>query len=100
MKKIIDYAKGNVSLLGLILVFVIGAMVSRTFISPDNLSNLLRSASFIGFISIGMTFVVLCGSIDISVGSLFALSGYLFIVNADKGIFLRIPRWRGVYNSL
>lgn len=90
MKKIVNYTKGNVSLLGLIIVFVIGALVSRTFISPDNLSNLLRSASFIGFIAIGMTFVVLCGSIDISVGSLFALSGYLFIINADKGIFFAI----------
>lgn len=90
MKKILDYLKGNVSLLGMVLVFLIGAAVSPTFLSVNNLSNLLRSASFIGLISIGMTFVVLCGSIDISVGSLFALSGYLFIVNVDKGILFAL----------
>lgn len=90
MKHIISYIKGNVSLIGLILVFIIGTLVSGTFLSMDNLGNLLRSASFIGLISIGMTFVVLCGSIDISVGSLFALSGYLFITNAEKGIFFAL----------
>lgn len=86
MKKISEYIKNNVSLIGLILVLLIGMMVSGTFLSVNNLSNLLRSASFIGLISIGMTFVVLCGSIDISVGSVFALSGCLFIAGADKGV--------------
>lgn len=98
MKKLSEYLRGNVSLLGLILVFMIGSAVSGTFLSVNNLSNLLRSASFIGLISIGMTFVVLCGSIDISVGSLFALSGYLFIINADKGLLpaLLLPVLAGI----
>lgn len=101
MSKIKNYLKGNVSFLGLIFVFLVGVLVSKTFLSPINISNLLRSASFVGVIAIGMLFVVLCGSIDISVGSVFALAGYLFIVNADKGaVAIILPLGVGAFIGL
>jgi ribose/xylose/arabinose/galactoside ABC-type transport system permease subunit len=69
----------NTTLIGLVAVFLVGAAISPFFLSIENLSNYGRAASIMGFVAIGMTFVILCGSIDLSVSSLFSLSGFLFI---------------------
>lgn len=77
--------RNNAALAGLVLLIAIGAAASPAFLTAQNISNLLRSTSFVGLIAVGMTFVVLCGSIDISVGPTFAFSGYLFITNLEYG---------------
>lgn len=88
MKKVKSFFSNNIALVGLVIVLFVGICVQRTFISPENLSNLLRSASLMGFIGIGMTFVVLCGSIDLSVASVFALAGYLMLYMSQYNIIL------------
>ena len=88
MNKVKKFFGNNIALVGLLIVLLIGVCVQRTFISPENLTNLLRSASLMGFIGIGMTFVVLCGSIDLSVASVFALAGYLMLNMAQYNIIL------------
>ncbi|MCC7207030.1 MAG: ABC transporter permease [Anaerolineae bacterium] len=60
-------------LLALVIFFT--ALRPNTFPTPTNLFNIARQASILGLISIGMTFVILTGGIDLSVGSLMALSG-------------------------
>ncbi|MCF8242320.1 MAG: ABC transporter permease [Melioribacteraceae bacterium] len=50
---------------------------SIIFLKFDNLTNVLRQVSEIGIISIGMTFVIIAGGIDLSVGSVLALSATL-----------------------
>jgi ribose transport system permease protein len=47
---------------------------SRVFLDAGNLSDVLRQVSLIGIIALGMTFVILSGGIDLSVGSVLALS--------------------------
>ena len=47
---------------------------SNIFLQTGNLTDILRQVSIIGIISLGMTFVILTGGIDLSVGSLLALS--------------------------
>jgi ribose transport system permease protein len=47
---------------------------SRIFLEIGNLTDILRQVSIIGIISLGMTFVILTGGIDLSVGSILALS--------------------------
>jgi ribose transport system permease protein len=47
---------------------------SRIFFQWGNLSDILRQVSLIGIIALGMTFVILTGGIDLSVGSVLALS--------------------------
>ena len=47
---------------------------SRIFLDPGNLTDILRQVSLIGIISLAMTFVILTGGIDLSVGSILALS--------------------------
>lgn len=90
IKKTTRFLSENVSFLGLVFVLIIGALLSPSFLTSENLSNVLRSASIIGCVSVGMTFVILCGSIDLSVSSVFALSGYCFIVLSESSIVLAL----------
>ena len=67
----------------LALVLLVAATISfeiyrkgrSDFITPENLLNILRQWSFVGIIAIGMTFVIILGGIDLSVGSLVAFLG-------------------------
>lgn len=59
----------------LIVICVIFALIEPAFLSSRNLFNVLRQVSIYGLLALGMTFVILTGGIDLSVGSLLALSG-------------------------
>ena len=56
-------------------LFAVCALTSAPFRNPQNLVNVARQVSYGGLIALGMTFVIVAGGIDLSVGSLFALSG-------------------------
>jgi ribose/xylose/arabinose/galactoside ABC-type transport system permease subunit len=68
------------------------ALINNRFISFSNITNLLRSTSIIGVVSIGMTFVIISGGIDLSVGSVLALSSVIAarLMVAGVPIFLSI----------
>lgn len=53
----------------LVVLFALAALLSPTFIQSRNLINVMRQISIGGIVSIGMTFVILTGGIDLSVGS-------------------------------
>jgi len=59
----------------LILIVVLLSFLTDNFLSTSNLLNVLRSVSINGIIACGMTFVILTGGIDLSVGSIVAISG-------------------------
>src|SRR5580698_4124545 len=60
-------------LAGLIVLCVAGTLLNRDFATVDNMMNVLTRTSFIGIIAVGMTFVIISGGIDLSVGSMAAL---------------------------
>ncbi len=62
----------------LILLIVIASLISDVFLTENNLLNVLRQVAANGIISIGLTYVVLTGGIDISVGSVVGVSSILF----------------------
>ena len=66
---------------GIFLVFlaicVILSFLSPAFLTVRNALNVFRQVSITGIIGVGMTFVILTGGIDLSVGSLLALAGVL-----------------------
>lgn len=63
------------SLVGLLLLIVVVSILSPSFLSTRNILNILRQTSVNAIIAAGMTFVILTGGIDLSVGSVLALSG-------------------------
>jgi ribose transport system permease protein len=61
--------------LGFVIVVLTLSLLSPSFLTTRNLLNLTRQTSVHGIMAVGMTFVILTGGIDLSVGSLLALCG-------------------------
>ncbi len=57
------------------LLVIILSIARPNFLRPQNIMNVLRQTSINGLLSIGMTFVILTGGIDLSVGSMLAFGG-------------------------
>ena len=90
------------SLIGLALVLAGGIAFSPVrrgtllFLTPDNVANIIRAVSETGIIALGMTFVIITGGIDLSVGALLGLSTVLtatMLVNLGWGV---LPTLAGV----
>ncbi len=64
-------------LVGLIVVSIVMVFASNSFLSASNISNILRQVSINALIAVGMTYVILTGGIDLSVGAVMALAGTL-----------------------
>ncbi|MCY6369032.1 ribose ABC transporter permease [Clostridium ganghwense] len=80
------------SLFGLLILCVIVSIISPRFLSISNIKNVLTQVSVNTIIAIGMTFVILTGGIDLSVGSSLAISGAVAatVVKATGNVFLAI----------
>lgn len=67
-----------------LLLLLAGAWQFPGFASPRVLLNLLTDNAFLAIAALGMTFVILSGGIDLSVGSVMALSSVLFAVLVEN----------------
>lgn len=74
--------------IGLVLIFMIIAMsfASDSFLSTHNILNILLQVSVICIIAVGMTYVILTGGIDLSVGAIVALSAVCLGIFVHKGM--------------
>ena len=72
--------------IGLLLIVAIITILNPSFLSIDNLLNVLRQVSINALIAFGMTFVILTGGIDLSVGSTLAFSGAVTATMMASGI--------------
>jgi ribose transport system permease protein len=92
--------EGVKPLLGFVTIFIfciifspVSSKGNLVFLKFDNLANVLRQVSEIGVISVGMTLVILTGGIDLSVGSVLALTATITafgIMDWQLGFFLTI----------
>jgi len=78
------------ALLALLLVCVFATMRYERFLTEENLTNVLRQNSMLGLIALGMTFVILTGGIDLSVGALLAVAGVISASLAERGLFVAL----------
>jgi len=80
--------KKDVGLLVLILVVgTVVALINPRFISPINIANTANLVGLFGIFSIGQALVIMTGGIELSVGSMIALLGVLFVdLIANKGV--------------
>lgn len=61
-------------------LFVVASVSAPQFLTTQNMANLLQQSSLTGIVAIGMTVVILTSGIDLSVGSVAALSGMLVAI--------------------
>lgn len=90
MKQIQKY----IILLAIVAEVVVFSMLSPQFLSVDNLINVALSIAITGILAVGMTFVILTGGIDLSIGSVLAVAGIVAAICAksfgDAGVFIGI----------
>ena len=72
LKKLLTGSLGTV--LGLVILVVVFTALSNIFLTPSNIRNILIQSGTNAIIAVGMTYVIISGNIDISVGASLALS--------------------------
>ncbi|HEL1182280.1 TPA: ribose ABC transporter permease [Streptococcus equi subsp. zooepidemicus] len=77
MKQAMKYMSELTTLIALVGLMIVITIINPSFLITNNLLNLLLQVTANGFIAFGMTFVILTGGIDLSVGSSLALSSAL-----------------------
>jgi len=73
-------------LVALVLLVLFGAVRYDNFLSAYNISTLLRYNSMFGLIALGMTFVIITGGIDLSVGAVAALGSVVAALVSPAGL--------------
>ncbi|GAA3152767.1 MULTISPECIES: ABC transporter permease [Nonomuraea] len=79
---------GAVMVLGLLVV--VGSLAFDSFATTANAASVVVSSSFLAIIAVGMTFVIISGGIDLSVGSLFVLGGVLAAYGSQYGLLVAL----------
>lgn len=81
-------AEGNLLII-VVVMMVILSFATKNFFTVNNLRNLVRQTSVNGIIALGMTFVIISGGIDLSVGSVVGVSSIVVakLLVAGIGVF-------------
>ena len=83
-RSVVDRAGTLIGLVAVALLF--GMLVGRQFYEPGNLELMARQASIVCVSAIGMTVVIAAGGIDLSVGSIIALTTVVIALALKTGM--------------
>lgn len=89
--KVVYQLKDKAIWVVLVVLVVAFTVANPRFINPDNLLTLLRQVAVFGIASIGMTFVILLGDIDLSIGTIMSfvnIIGAYMMVNMGMNMYL------------
>lgn len=78
------------ALVALLIACAFGFARYASFLTTENLLNIVRQNSMVGLVALGMTFVILTGGIDLSVGAVLALAGVAAVYFAKFGTLAAI----------
>ena len=81
---------------GLIVMLIVFSFLSEFFLTVDNLTLISRQAALFGVMAVGMTFVMVAGEIDLSVGSIFGFSMVMMALALREGL----PIWLAIIVAL
>lgn len=91
----------------LIILLIVATILYPRFFDITNIKNILSQNASVGIVAVGMTFVIIGGGFDLSVGAIFALGAVLFASFADSaglwpaaGIVLVVAVVCGIINGL
>lgn len=89
MKKILEILKNRAIYVFLLLMLVFFTIVNSNFLTVSNLLNVAKQVSILGIASVGMTYVILLGGIDLATGSIISFVNIVaayFMVNMGLGV--------------
>ena len=72
------------------LIVIVFSVAQPAFLNPENLVGFVRQVTLVGIMAIAMTFVIMTGGVDLSVGPVLALSGLVSFFALDAGLPLPI----------
>src|SRR5690242_1004083 len=85
---------GSFPELGMVLVViataVIFTLIDPRFLSLRNVANIASQISFLAVLAVSMTYVIISGEIDLSIGSIVGLCGVIFGLAASHGIDINV----------
>lgn len=100
-KGLLEMFKGNIRQSGIFVAFaaivVLFSVLSPSFLSPPNINNIVQQYSYVFILTIGMLFVIVLGQIDLSVGSVVAVTGAVAGVLIIKN---GMPWWLGILAAI
>jgi ribose transport system permease protein len=95
--KIASVLKNNGIYVGFFIIFLLFSVTSPYFFDLTNIRNIVVQSSIIAIVAIGMTMVVITGGIDLSVGSVVALTSMVSAIFITK---MGLPVWMSISCSV
>ena len=95
MSALFRVVRRNPIIVVLVLLALLFGLMNAEFLASRNIANILRQSSMLGFVALGMSFVILTRGIDLSVGATVALSSVLV-----AGLSSTLPPIVGVHAAL
>ena len=83
-KKILSFLLEKRSIVILVVLLLCACIFTTEFLKPSNLSNVMLQVATDGIVAVGVTFIVLTGGIDLSVGSQIALTSVIVVMMQPK----------------
>jgi len=89
---LVKFLSRNIILFALIALCVILSLLTSNFLTLRNIMNVILQSTMMGIVAVGMTYVIITGGIDLSVGSVLAFSSALgaTVISAGAPIFVGI----------
>jgi ribose/xylose/arabinose/galactoside ABC-type transport system permease subunit len=92
MGSVLSWLGPNVgAVIGFVLIVVAGSLASPTFLTFTNIRNVFLQSAMLGVVAVGMTFVILTGGIDLSVGMVLSLCSVVAAMLFDNGRGYPLP---------
>jgi ribose/xylose/arabinose/galactoside ABC-type transport system permease subunit len=79
------------AVVALLVLVAANAVFTPNFASAGNFWNVLSQVSITLLVAVGMTYVIATGGVDLSVGSVMAISAAVAAVTVDRGLFIALP---------
>ena len=83
-KNLVNNVSKYIILIAIVAEALVFALLAPQFLSVDNLINVALSIAITGILAVGMTFVILTGGIDLSIGSVLAVAGIVAAICAKS----------------
>ena len=80
----VRFIKSQMLLVAGIVIFLIFGMIEHSFFTQSNIINIFRQIAVIAVMGAGMTYAIIGGNFDLSVGSLLSLCGSVIIMSTNK----------------
>ncbi len=86
-----DFILKNIIYIAFVIMLIGLSVFAKAFLTSNNLINVLRQATVVGVLSMGMTYVIISGGIDLSVGSTMALASCIAAAYATTSTAIPLP---------